>query len=71
MKKLMMILLMSGFCLAVSAPNVLAQDTTRTRQDTTKTDKKKKKDMKHKDKSKQDSTKHDQKRDTTTRPPQK
>jgi hypothetical protein len=76
MKKLLMMLILSGFCFSASATEVLHQDTT-TRQDTTKRQIKKKtigktKNMKKKNWSKKDSLKNkDQRTDTTTRPIQK
>jgi hypothetical protein len=76
MKKLMMILMLSAFCLSASANEVLQQDTTKTRQDTTRKHGSKnspahKKPMK-KNGSKQDTLKRNgQRRDTTVTPPQK
>lgn len=69
MKKLMMMLALGTFCLTASANVGFWQDTTKTKQDTTKKHhgKKSHDKKKDKDKSKQDTTK----RDTTTRPPQK
>ncbi|MEJ2881012.1 hypothetical protein [Pedobacter sp. GR22-6] len=70
MKKLMMIMLVAGFSLTVAAsPFQERQDTTKTRQDTTKKQSKQKSDKK-KDKNK-DSKRDTTRRDATTRPPMK
>jgi Flp pilus assembly protein TadB len=74
MKKLLMILTLSAFCFSASAMQSPQQDKTKTSQDSTKKQMKKKsatktKGMKKKNSSKRDSLKNtDRRTDTTTRP---